>query len=68
MKKKLEKEIIQKGIVDTNRFRYAFVDLANGNAVILKISRASVGTVKALAELKAWNTVREYHNYEWRNL
>lgn len=47
MKKSLEQKIIQKGIVDTNRFRYAYIERTNGY-VIIKCKREYIGTMKAL--------------------
>lgn len=47
MKKNLEQKIIRKRIVDTNRFRYAYLERTNGY-VIIKCRREYIGTMKAL--------------------
>lgn len=47
MKKDLEQKIIRERIVDTNRFRYAYLERANGYAII-KCKREYIGTMKAL--------------------
>lgn len=47
MKKSLEQRIIRERIVDTNRFRYAYLERANGYAII-KCKREYIGTMKAL--------------------
>lgn len=47
MKKDLEQKIIRERIVDTNRFRYAYLERANGYAII-KCKRKYIGTMKAL--------------------
>lgn len=47
MKKNLEQKIIRERIVDTNRFRYAYLERTNGY-VIIKCRREHIGTMKAL--------------------
>lgn len=47
MKKNLEQKIIREHIVDTNRFRYAYLERADGYAII-KCKREYIGTMKAL--------------------
>lgn len=47
MKKDLEQKIIRERIVDTNRFRYAYLERDDGYAII-KCKREYIGTMKAL--------------------
>ena len=47
MKKNLEQKIIREHIVDTNRFRYAYLERTDGYAII-KCKREYIGTMKAL--------------------
>ena len=47
MKKNLEQKIIREHIVDTNRFRYAYLERSDGYAII-KCKREYIGTMKAL--------------------
>lgn len=57
MKKNLEQRIIRERIVDTNRFRYAYLERANGYAII-KCKREYIGTMKALNKDK-WVIAKE---------
>ena len=57
MKKSLEQKIIRERVVDTNRFRYAYLERADGYAII-KCKREYIGTMKAL-HTENWTIVKE---------
>ena len=57
MKKNLEQKIIRERVVDTNRFRYAYLERADGYAII-KCKREYIGTMKAL-HTENWVLVKE---------
>ena len=57
MKKSLEQKIIRERVVDTNRFRYAYLERADGYAII-KCKREYVCTMKAL-HTENWTMVKE---------
>ena len=57
MKKSLEQKIIRERVVDTNRFRYAYLERADGYAII-KCKREYIGTMKAL-HIENWTMVKE---------
>lgn len=57
MKKSLEQKIIRERVVDTNRFRYAYIERADGYAII-KCKREYIGTMNAL-HTENWTMVKE---------
>ena len=57
MKKNLEQKIIRERIVDTNRFRYAYIEGADGYAII-KCEREYIGTMNAVNK-DNWVVVKE---------
>ena len=57
MKKSLEQKIIRERVVDTNRFRYAYLERADGYAII-KCKREYIGTMKAVNK-DNWVVVKE---------
>ena len=57
MKKNLEQKIIRERVVDTNRFRYAYLERADGYAII-KCKREYIGTMAAVNK-DNWLVVKE---------
>ena len=57
MKKNLEQKIIRERIVDTNRFRYAYLERTDGY-VIIKCKREYIGTMAAVNK-DNWVVVKE---------
>lgn len=57
MKKSLEQKIIRERIVDTNRFRYAYLERTDGYAII-KCKREYIGTMAAVNK-DNWVVVKE---------
>ena len=57
MKKNLEQKIVRERVVDTNRFRYAYLERADGYAII-KCKREYIGTMNAVNK-DNWVVVKE---------
>ena len=57
MKKNLEQKIIRERVVDTNIFRYAYLERADGY-VIIKCTREYIGTMAAVNK-DNWVVVKE---------